>query len=284
MSIDVIATCVLAFLFADRPDNGESAAQRVIAIAPSSAEIICAVGACDRIVGVSKFCVYPPELKSRPDIGGFSDPDLERITALRPDLIVMRGRNDSLERLAERLKVTIYYDESDSFDGIGKAVLEIGGILGKSGDASRVIDEFRSEIDRIRARVAGRPKPRVLITVSRQPDRLANLLTAGKGTFLDEMIDAAGGINVFGTVDMRYPQISPESIIAQQPEVILELMPGLTADPAMQEEIKSQWNSLPSVPAVARDRIHLLNADNVLIPSPRFTEVIQHVSRILHPE
>lgn len=258
--------------------------KRIIAIAPNSAEVICALGACERIVGVSKFCVYPPELLDRPKVGGLSDPDLERIAALRPDLLVMRGRNDALERLCEDLHVSIYKDETDTLPGIENCLGELGVRLGLNEKAKAIIKEFHDRLDGIRARNVGKHPPRVLLTVSRQPDRLTNVLTTGKGTFLDQMIEIAGGVNVFGHLDMIYPQVSPEGMLAQQPEVIIELMPDLKLTTALKEQMGEQWKQLGSMPAVTKNRIYVLTDENGLIPSPRYVEVIDKVSRLLHPE
>ena len=261
-----------------------STPRRIVTIAPNSAEVICALGACDRIVGVSKFCVYPPELLDRPKVGGLSDPDLERIAALRPDLLVMRGRNDAIERLCEDLHVPIYKDETDTLPGILNCVGELGTRLGLNEQANAIIKEFHDHIDTIRSRNAGKTKPRVLLTVSRQPDRLANVLTTGKGTFLDQMIEIAGGVNVFGHLDMIYPQVSPEGMLAQQPEVIIELMPDRKLTAALKEQMVEQWKQLGSMPAVTKNRIYVLTDENGLIPSPRYVEIIDKVSRLLHPE
>ena len=261
-----------------------SSARRIVAIAPNSAEVICALGACDRIVGVSKFCVYPPELLNLPKVGGLSDPDLERIAALRPDLLVMRGRNDAIERLCEDLHVPIYKDETDTLPGILNCVGELGTRLDLNEQAKTIIEEFHDRLDAIRSRNVGKHPPRVLLTVSRQPDRLANVLTTGKGTFLDQMIEIAGGVNVFGHLDMIYPQVSPEGMLAQQPEVIIELMPDLKLTAALKEQMGEQWKQLGSMPAVTKNRIYVLTDENGLIPSPRYVEIIDKVARLLHPE
>ncbi len=258
--------------------------QRIVAIAPNSAEVICELGACDRIVGVSKFCVHPPELLERPRVGGFSDPDLERIAALLPDLLVMRGKNEALERLCESLRVPIYVDETDTLPGIKKCLLDLGARLGLDAQARQRISEFEARLDRVRRQTAHRPKPRVLLTVSRQPDRLANILTTGHGTFLDQALEIAGGVNVFGDLDMAYPQVSPEAIVAQQPEVILELMPELELTDEVRERMLRQWRELAAIPAVANNRVHIITDDNCLIPSPRYVEVIAHLAQLLHPE
>lgn len=278
---------LLTAFFAGRVLNGQEAKRgeiprRIVAIAPNTAEMICAIGACDAIVGVSKFCVFPPELKSRPQVGGLYDPDLEGILALRPDLLVTRGHHDALIRIAEQGNFRIYHDETDSISGIKRTVLELGTMLGRDKQAQDVVTEFQGRLDAIRQANQSKPKPRVLITVSRNPERLSNILTAGRGTFLTEMIEIAGGVNVFGTLDMRYPEVSVESIIAEQPDCIIELMPDVDVI-AQDQKLRQQWADLPSIPAVAANRVYFLTADNALIPSTRFANLVEEVARILHP-
>ncbi|MBI1827215.1 MAG: ABC transporter substrate-binding protein [Planctomycetes bacterium] len=265
-------------------ENSRATPKRIITLAPNTAEIVCELGACDRIIGVSRYCIYPSEIRSRPRIGGFSDPDIERIIALQPDLLVLRGRIESLERLADEQHIALYHDETDTLAGIEKCVHEVGDLLGCSKQAATVNSAFRQRLDEIRKRVKDLGRTRVLLTVSREPGRIANLLTTGRGTFLDEAIEVAGGINVFGHLDMLYPQVSPEAIIAAQPEVIIELMPDTMLSPSIERELKTQWSHMDSLPAVVNDRIYFLNDENCLIPSPRYTAIIDKISRLLHPE
>jgi iron complex transport system substrate-binding protein len=265
-------------------EAGDQDVQRVVTIAPNAAEIICELGACDRVVGVSKFCVYPPELKERERVGGLFDPNIEKIVILRPDLVVLRGHSESVERVCDSLDIPIYFDETDTMSGIAKCVRDLGKRLGKGDEAERLVERFQSRLDAVRKRVGERRRPRVLITVSRMHGKLANILTSTSGTFLDEMVEIAGGENAFAHLDMTYPQVSPESIVARRPEVIIELMPGADPSAEMLEQLRSEWGALSSVPAVANDRIYFITDDHALIPSPRFTHIVDKLARLLHPE
>ena len=258
--------------------------ERIITIAPNSAEIICALGACDAIVGVSKYCVYPKELTSRPRVGGLFDTDLEKIIALRPDLVVLRGHNESVERLCRESGIPVYHDPTEPLADINQTIATLGRRLARREQADRLIERFQKRLAAIRIRFEGAKKPRVLVTISRHPGRLANILTSGKGTFLDEMITIAGGENAFGHLEMAYPQISPEAIIARRPDVILELMPEAELSEAARQGVIQDWKELYSVPAVAAGRVYVLDDDNALIPSPRYVSAIEKVSRLLHPE
>jgi iron complex transport system substrate-binding protein len=264
-------------------NDSSSVPRRIVAVAPSTAEMICDLGACADIVGVSKFCVHPAELKTRIQVGGLYDPDLEGIIALRPDLLVTRGKHDSLERLAEQLKIPIYHDETDSLAGIERTVRELGALLDRREQAETVVRDFSDRMNKIEMRRAGVKKVRVMLTVSRNPERLSNILTTGRGTFLDEMIKIAGGENVFGDVDMRYPEVSVEAVIARQPDCIVELMPEIDVA-ACKTQLFEQWSQLSMIPAVKNNRIYFLSDDNALIPSPRYTQFVEKVSRLLHPD
>jgi len=276
------AAAILALAGGDPQPHAAPPAQRIITIAPNSAEIICALDACDRIVGVDKFCTYPPSLADRPRVGGLFDPDLEKIVSLRPDLIVLRGHSESVEKLCRDLKINLYLDPTEKLADIKTCITDLARLTGKEARGRQLVDDFQARLAAIRASVAGKPRPRVLLTVSRRPDRIASVTTAAKGTFLDDMIEVAGGVNVFGHLEMAYPQVSAEGILTARPEVILELMPELNANDKLREELRAQWAAVGPIPAVKTGRIHFLTDANVLIPSPRYAEIIEKATRLLH--
>ena len=258
--------------------------ERVVTIGPNAAEVICALGACGAIVGVDAYTVYPPELGERPRVGGLFDPNLEKITLLRPDLIVLRGRSETLEQLCAKLDVAVYHDPTESLADIPVCIRELGAVLDREAQAERLVSAFHNRIRAVRERAAGREKPRVMLTVARRPDRMADILTAGKGVFLTDMLEIAGGVNIFADIDMGYPQVSLESIVTRQPDVIIELMPEVDLSPALRERILSDWERLGPIPAVQNGRVHILTDDHCLIPSPRYVEIIEKVARLIHPD
>ncbi len=277
------SVCAFAGFGVGEDASPDAAPARIVTIGPSTADLICRLGACDRIVGVDRFCVHP-RLGDRLRVGGLVDPNLERIAALTPDLIVLRGHNESIESLARARGITLYHDRTDSFADLETTVRDLGRLLHRTDEAERLIVRFRERLERIRRRVAGRPRPRVVVTLARRPDRLADLLVAAPGTFLHETIEIAGGRNVFEQLDVRYPQVSPESILARQPEVILELMPEAGNDPQLLRRVRKQWRSLGSMPAVATGRIYVLTDARALIPSLEYPEIVERIARLLHPE
>lgn len=284
LAVWLCATSVAAA--AASSDEPETAAppKRIVTIAPNAAEIICQLGACDQLVGVSKFCIHPAEVKDRPRVGGLFDPDLEKIVVLRPDLIVLRGHSEPIEKLCTAQGIVLYHDETDTIPGIARCVRELGRRLGRTKQADAIVKRFESRLAAIRQRVKDRPRPRVLLTVSRTPGKLSNILTSAHGTFLDETINIAGGANVFGDIEMTYPQVSTESIVAAAPDVIVELMSGAESTAAHLAEVRAEWAPLATVPAVKRGAIYIITDDNALIPSPRYAGIVEKIASLLHPE
>lgn len=258
--------------------------QRLVIIGPSTAEVVCALGACDRVVGVDRFTIFPPELDDLPRVGGLFDPDLERIIALQPDLVILRGRNSDLERLCEQSSIELFLDQTDSLATLRELMAQLGTKLNREVRARALIDELNARLDRIQARSVGLSAPRVLMTISRRPGTFSNVLTAGKGSFLTEVVELAGGRNVFEDVPLAYPQVSPESMLATQPEVIVEFLPGETWGEPQRDALLREWEGLGSSPATRAGRVHVINEDHALIPSPRIVDVVDRLSRLLHPE
>ncbi len=259
-------------------------AQRIITISPNAAEIISTLGAADRIVGVSKFCMPLPALTDKPRIGGFIDPNLEKIVRLTPDLLIIRGHNDAVNQWCQQWNIKMYHDQTDSIAGIEKCIIDLGEILQLNKPAEKLLASFQNDLVAIKKTWVGKPKPRVFVTLSRHPDRFANLLTAGQDTFMDEMIRLAGGKNVFGQIEMAYPQVSPESILAKQPEVVIEFLPEIELTPQLHDQLLKQWQQLGPTPAVKTSRIHFITDDNALIPSPSIVDTIRKMARLIHPE
>jgi iron complex transport system substrate-binding protein len=258
---------------------------RIVAFAPSSTEIIAALGAADRLVAVGTFCIYPPQLASLPKIGGQFDPDLEGVLRLRPDLVVLRGHNQAVEQLCAARHIALYRDPTETLGTLYRAIREIGDILDRRNAAETLVTDVQTRLQAIADRVSSRPRPRVFVAISRRdPDSLAGILTTSNRTFMGELITLAGGENVFGHLEMDYPEVSPEAIVAAAPDVIIEPMPEAKPDPWLSDRVLAAWQRLGPVPAVAEHRIYVLTDDNALIPSPRVVGVVAALARRLHPE
>jgi len=267
------------------PPTSQTTAERIIAYAPSSVEIIAALGAVDRLVAVGSFCNYPPEAAKLPKVGGLFNPDLEAMVKLQPDLVVMRGNNQSVQRLCQGNGITIYHDQTEDLSDIYTTIRELGALLGRREEANDLIRDMQARLDTISAAVADLPRPRVLFVVGRRdPDALASVMTAGDGTFVHEIITLAGGENIFANLAMDYPEISLEAILAARPDVIIEAMPESDPGAELEARVRAQWSSLGKMPAVEDGRVYVLTDDHTLIPSPRVVQTVATVAELLHPE
>jgi iron complex transport system substrate-binding protein len=216
-----------------------------------------------------------------PRVGGLQDADLERILTLRPDLVVLRGRQEKLEALCRTRGIRVYHDPTETLADLYRAIEHLGGLADEPEAADRLTRRLQSNLDAVKQRVAGRVPVPVVLTI-RSPDRLADVTTVAQGSYLHELIELAGGRNVFGELEVAYPQVTVEEIVARRPDVILEAAPG--ADTATTEGMPGQWRSLTAVPAVRTGRIHVIREDFALIPSPRVVQVAEKLVALLHPE
>lgn len=272
------ATAIAALLVAIAA-AAQPAPQRIVSLVPAATEMLFAVGAGPQVVAVSSYDAFPPEVERLPRVGALLDPDLERILSLRPDMVVIYGSQRDLEQQLERSGVGVFRIVHGGIAEIETTMTALGARAGHGEETRREVDRLRAQIARVRARVAGRPRPRTLIVFGRAPGSLRNLYASGGYGFLHDMLEAAGGENVFADVIRESVQASTEMILARRPEVILELHPEPPATPDLEA-----WQTLPSVPAVAQKRIHALTGSDLVIPGPRVGDGIERMARALHPD
>ncbi|GJM26645.1 MAG: cobalamin-binding protein [Phycisphaerae bacterium] len=273
--VGTLAFCVAANDSSDPP----SAPRRIIATSPSNTEIICALGAADRLVAVSSYATHPPEILKLPRIGGLIDPDMESILVLAPDLLVMRGRNPQVEKLCIDHHIRFYEDKTDTLDTLFTTIRELGAILDRSGKASELIDRTRRQLDDVKSSVGKRKRPKVLMTL-RSPDKLGGITTVSRQSYLGQVIELAGGDNIFASLDTPYPQIGLEDIISKQPDIIIEAMPGVKNAEKLAEQLLKQWRDVGNINAAQHGRVVVLTEDYVLVPSPRVVLLAKRLQKI----
>lgn len=262
---------------------GMATPSRIVCASPALAEIVFALGCGDRVVGVSDYTEYPPEAARKDRIGGWINPNRERLLLLRPDIILFQGRHASLSAFAEEYGIRFHGVDLDTYEDLHLAIGSIAEVLSAVERGSDLQNLIRDAVGRVRRRSAGVPPRRVLLVLGRSPGSLTGLSTAGPGTFLDDMIRAAGGTNVFADAKGVYPSVSKESILVREPEVILEVNPGgWHADTIAR--LRSDWREFPDVPAVRNGRIAYLDDAYLLIPGPRIGQTAERLARAIYPE
>lgn len=255
----------------------------IIAFGPSLTETVFALGHGARVVGMSSFVTHPPEALDRPAVGGMIDPNLERIAALRPAIVLLSGRVPLIEDLGRRTGFVVYDATMDSLAQMEATLPRIGRALGDEAAGHALWQRIASELEAVRAHTAGRPRPSVLLVLSRPGGDLTQVFTAGTASFLHELLVIAGGENLFADATQPYFEASKERIVARAPEVILEFQPGAALEAAATARLVRDWDAMPTLPAVREGRIHVLTEDYLLIPGPRVPQTAQRLAEVLHP-
>ncbi len=264
-----------------RATHAQSPPQRIISLIPSTTEMLFAMGAGARVVGVGNFDRYPPEALTRTKVGGLIDPDVERIISLKPDLVLVYGTQTDLRTQLDRAKIPMFLYQHAGLPDITTTIRELGARIGSAQDANALADRIEAEIADVRKRVAGRPRPRTLLVFGRDAETLRGIYASGGVGFLHHMLEAAGGTNVFSDVQRQSIQTTSELAVARAPDVIVEV--GIDTASTSGRNLRA-WDSLSSIPAVRTKRIYQLRGDGMMNPGPRISASVRRVAEVLHPE
>ena len=263
----------------------QPAPARIVSAVPSVTEILFAIGAGPQVVAVSSFDSYPPQVAALPRIGGLLDPDVERILSLKPDLVVVYDTQVDLRIQLTRAGIPTFSFKHRGLPDILTAIRDVGRATGRVAEADRVAHGIEARLNAVRRRVAGRPRPRTLLVMGRDPFALRNIYASGGEGFLHDMLDAAGGVNVFADVRRESVQATSELVLTRAPEVILELRGEFgSVRPEDDERDRTIWWTLPSVPAVRAGRVYIRRSASFVIPGPRVAEAVEAIARTLHPD
>ena len=255
-----------------------------MSLVPALTEMLFAIGAGPQVVGVSSYDDFPAEVKMLPRVGALLDPDLERILALRPDLVITYGSQTALEQQFTRASIRTFSYRHGGITTVIQTLRDLGVATGQPAGAERAIRDIQRQLDAVRARVKGRPRPKTLLVFDRQPKALQGMYVSGGAGFLNEMLTIAGGDNVFADVPRESVQPSHETLIMRAPAVIVEVRAtGLLAAADVPQE-QDIWSTLPSIPAVRNRRVHFLNADYLVVPGPRLGLATEAFARAIHPD
>jgi iron complex transport system substrate-binding protein len=257
--------------------------QRIVSISPNLTEILYGLGVFDRVVGVSDYCTYPPEAKSRERVGGWSTPNLERIVRLHPDLVVLTQAQApilayNLKQLGIRSLVTPNQTVSDVFSAIN----DVGAAVGKQRAAQILSASTRATLERVRKRTASATRPTVIVAVDRSPGSLRDLYVATQKSYLADLVEIAGGRVVAPPTASGYSKISKETLVALNADIVLELRPGSLAKNT--QRARADWQELPSLKAVRGSRIYALTDDFIPHNSQLIGRTVLLLAHILHPE
>jgi iron complex transport system substrate-binding protein len=257
-----------------------AAALRIVSLAPSVTETVFALGLGDQLVGVSVYCDYPPAAQRIDRVGTFLTPNVELILAKHPDVIIAvpsPGNHASVEAL-RRLGTRVVLVDPNSVAEIEESFVTIGRALGHEEEARALVARLQRRIAAVRARVADAPPRRVLMVVGQTP-----LVAVGAGTFQNELIGMARGVNLGAEAGGSWPHLSLEFAIAAAPEVIIDTTMG-DEERAGAQAAMAFWSAFPTIPAVREHRVFGYKAYQLLRPGPRIADAFEDIARFIHPE
>lgn len=251
--------------------------RRIVSLVPSATELIFALGAEDRLVGVTDFCDWPPAARSKPSVGGMIDPSLETIVALKAEVVVATddGNRQHTSEQLRRLGIPVYRVRASRVSQVLDVAAGLGELTERRGAVAPLVARIRRRIDAIAAAVAGRPRPRVLYVLWPEP-----LIVPGRGSIVTELIGLAGGDSVTADQALDYPRFSVEAAVARAPDVIVLARHGTGSAPIARD----RWDRLAALPAVRAGRVHAVDGNLLHRYGPRIVDGLEQLARAIHPE
>ncbi len=238
---------------------------RIVAMAPNTGEILYALGLSNAVIGVSRYTIYPPEAAQKPSVGGTYDPNFEMILALQPDLVVGLETQADIRAQLKALGIPFLGVAHEHISEIMQSVLTIGKACGAQAEAQALFQTLEKQLTDFSSTRINSGK-RVLVCVGHD-ESLSRMYVAGKGTFFDELIERAGGVNACGETAAKYPEISPEGLTAMRPDVVIDIFPNAGKFSA------AAWTPRRAV---------VITNDYASIPGPRFVLLLQDFIKAIH--
>jgi len=269
-----------------KPINGTGSCNRIIALAPNITEILFSLGLGDKVVGVSEFCNYPPQAQQIPRVGALLNPNFEAIITAKPDLIIILDEMAVDKDKFTSLGIETLAVKHNNINEILNSISIIGSRCDKTVEAEKIVGEIENKLKRIQNAVQNRNRPRVLICVghdsSQNPsDKLRNIYIVGNDGFYSQMIEYAGGKNAYNG-KIPFPEISWESVISMNPQIIIDIAPVQTK-PTDSGIMIMQWKNFAQIDAVKNNAVYVFTENYTAIPGPRFILTLEKIARIINP-
>jgi iron complex transport system substrate-binding protein len=251
--------------------------ERFISLAPNLTEIVYAIGAGDRLVGNTTYCDYPEAAKNVQKVGDTLQPSIERILALRPQLVLV-STSSQLEAFTKQLDehdIAVFVTDPRDLEGVFRSILSVGDLLNESAAASELVKQLRARSEAVERAVAGLAPVSVFFQLSGQP-----LYTAGRSSFVTNLIERAGGRSVTSDVPGAWPRLSDERALASRPDAVI-MLAGDAMGAAANTKVAA---ALRNSPAVQNGRVYLIDGDLLTRPGPRLVDGLEQIAQALHPK
>lgn len=274
------AVCAAAWLNA-APAKDEIP-KRIVSLAPSVTETLFALNLGNRVVGVTRYCQYPPEADALPEIGGYITPNYEALAALQPDLAIVLPEHEEVAHHVRALGIDVLRIDARTVQGVLDGIRLIGERCGVPQDSERLLTELQDHLNAVAHVRSGRRSPRVLLCMGRSRDRggLREIHSAAAGSIHHDLLVLAGGENVVPAGPSPYPTLSAEGLLHLNPEVVVDFATGEKDSRA----IRDGWKGFSSVDAVRNGRVIVFTQDFLSIPGPRLIRFVEELARTIDPE
>ncbi|MDL1892459.1 cobalamin-binding protein [Sphingobacteriales bacterium CHB3] len=252
----------------------DSPAQRIVSLAPSITETLFAIGAGNQVVGVTDYCNYPNEAKTKQRVGGVINPNIEAIIGLKPDLIVLSMEGNVREDFNKLTSfgIPVFVTNPRNLAGIYTSISQLGTLTGQPAQAMTLVHSLKMRADSIVLAAFSSKSRKTLLFVSLQP-----IIVAGRGTFLAELIELAGGMNTAAQTSSTYPAYSREAVLKDNPDVLI-FMSGILSNPAELSQLYPEWKTLN---AFRRKKIFVIDSDIVSRPGPRAVDGLEMLYKVI---
>ena len=256
---------------------------RIVSLSPNTTEILYGVGAFPRVVAVSNYCKYPPEALGLPKVGGWNNPNLEQIAALRPDLVVFsEPQAQFVQEKIESMGIRTLAVPGQTLEDAYTSIERVGRATGDEEAARRLLEQTRGAVEEVRARTSTLPRRRVLCVVDRVPGTLRDIYTAAPGSFIAQLIEAAGGEPVSPPSGQLWGKMQKEAVVALDPDVVIDLM--MQPEGRLAEDARAVWDELSTLRAVREGRVHAIRDESALHPSQFVGDTARRLAELIHPE
>ncbi len=271
-----IVPLLLAACTPSQPPASVGTPQRIISVVPNVTESLFAFGLGDKVIAVGDYDNFPPEVEKKPRVGGLINPNIEKIIEMHPDLVITYGTQTVLRDRLQSVGIRMFPFTHGNVEHTLRYMLDLGNAVGAAAQAGKVVGDIRHTFDEVRAH-APPARPKVLIVHDRAAGVLGAFYSVGARAFQHDLIEIAGGQNLFADVESETIQPTLEEIISRKPDIIIETLPPPLND-AEAAQRKKDWARLP----LAKGRIYVEGESYLLVPGPRLALAAKRLSEIVN--
>ncbi len=280
-----LGTIILGHILSPHYSTEESSKdyKRIICMSPNTTEIVFALGAGGRIVGVGDFCEYPPPVKRKENVGGFLNPNFEKILSLKPDLVITSGQHKILSDFCKRESIRCLNMHISNVESIWQAIFKLNHFLQVDDQGIELANTILSKLSQYENKLPKKVPPlKVFLCLAKSPGNFRNIATCGSKSFLNDLLQILQAKNVFEDLENDYIEVSIESLVSRSPDVIIQLSPGLNVSSSKKEEMIKEWGQLNEIKAVQNKKVYLLTGNHLLLPGPRITETLSDLNQCIY--